>query len=122
MKKKILSGVVAFIGFILSPVSWWNDLFVNFPISYALAIPFGLMNRSFFIPAFIVNYWITNILGLMLMHKGIIGLKNNECQRFDRKQLLSTIFFCMLYTCLIVILIFSGILKFPTEYLDYIHM
>jgi hypothetical protein len=35
-KKKIVGAVVAALGFVLSPLSWWNDLFVNIPIAYFL--------------------------------------------------------------------------------------
>ena len=80
---RILSGAaLVVVGFILSPLSWWNDLVVNIPIAYAFSYPFSLVSKGLFLPSFIVGYWITNILGFVLMHKGVIGAKKaicNEC-------------------------------------------
>lgn len=36
-KRKIGGGTLAFIGFMLSPLSWWNDLFVNVPLALGFA-------------------------------------------------------------------------------------
>ena len=36
--RKIKGGVVAMIGFLLSPLSWWNDAFVNIPIAYGIGV------------------------------------------------------------------------------------
>ena len=45
----------------LSPLSWWNDLFVNVP----LALAFAWIVSFFYKPAFeicvIVGYWLSNI-------------------------------------------------------------
>ena len=35
-KRKAYGGLLGFIGFLLSPLSWWNDLFVNVPLAVAL--------------------------------------------------------------------------------------
>ncbi|MBI2442254.1 MAG: hypothetical protein HYV35_12905 [Lentisphaerae bacterium] len=57
------------LGFVLSPISWWNDALVNLPIAclagQLLAAIFG---RSLFLGAFIGAYWATNLAGLLLMH------------------------------------------------------
>jgi membrane protein implicated in regulation of membrane protease activity len=36
-KRKVTGGVLAFAGFMLSPLSWWNDLFVNVPLALVFA-------------------------------------------------------------------------------------
>jgi hypothetical protein len=47
MNRKIKGGILVTLGFLLSPVSWWNDIFVNIPLAYIFALPFGFMrNRS----------------------------------------------------------------------------
>ena len=77
---RVLSGsALAFIGFILSPLSWWNDLLVNVPIAYAFSYPFSLVSKSLYLPSFILGYWITNILGFVLMHKGVVEAKSAIC-------------------------------------------
>lgn len=53
------------VGFILSPLTWWNDLLINLPIAWLMASVFP---RSCFEPAVITSYWLTNIIGLLLMH------------------------------------------------------
>ena len=109
--KKIYNQVLILIGFILSPLSWWNDLVVNFPLSYLIAFPFGLLSKQLFVPAFIAAYWITNILGFLLMHQGTRGLFANQSRKaaglHDLKKLFIASF---LYTLLILFLIYFNIL------------
>lgn len=57
-------------GYILSPLSWWNDLYVNVPLSYVFAGLASRLYKAVFLGAFIVCYWITNIAGFIMMHKG----------------------------------------------------
>jgi len=116
---KLLNGTLASIGFILSPLSWWNDLVVNFPLSYIIALPFGLLNQKLFIPAFIVAYWLTNIIGLLLIHKGSQKLFNPNSQ--TKNQILNTFVWGSIYTILIIILVLSGALSFPSEFLKKIN-
>ena len=119
-KRKINGGILATIGFILSPLSWWNDLFVNIPIAYVFGFLFGLISKSLFLPFMIIGYWITNILGVILMHKGISDVlsKTERIERkYTRKELLKDLVISIVYTLVIVILVMLGILKFPSEYL-----
>src|SRR5262245_28413287 len=77
-KRKLQGGLLGFIGFMLSPLSWWNDAFVNLP----LALGFGWLVARFYKPAFepavIVGYWLTNVLGFVLLHKGIQKVARRE--------------------------------------------
>jgi len=34
MGRKFRGGILLVLGFMLSPFSWWNDLFFNLPIAY----------------------------------------------------------------------------------------
>lgn len=47
-KLKIKSFFIAVVGFVLSPLSWWNDLFVNIPLAYLFAVPFGFISEKYF--------------------------------------------------------------------------
>ncbi|NCN45758.1 MAG: hypothetical protein COU63_02300 [Candidatus Pacebacteria bacterium CG10_big_fil_rev_8_21_14_0_10_36_11] len=117
--KKVKGGLLITIGFILSPLSWWNDLVVNFPLSYIIALPIGLINQSFFLPAFIAAYWLTNILGLLFIHLGSKKIvETNEQKNQFNVEVKKTLFWSFLYTILIVVLILTGILTVPTELLD----
>jgi len=114
LKKRVKGGVLATIGYILSPFSWWNDLVVNLPLSYAFALPFGFVSRSLFIPAMVVGYWITNIVGFILLHKGTsdILLKSSSLKEDLPKYVIISI----AYTLLILVLVYFEILKFPLDY------
>ena len=109
-KRKVAGGIVAFIGYMLSPLSWWNDAFVNVP----LALVFAWIVSAFYRPAFewslIAGYWLTNVLGFVLMHKGAqTALSKNE--QTETRNLLRDIGVSLVYTALIVVLVKAGILK-----------
>jgi len=118
IKKRLINGTLVVMGYILSPLSWWNDLFVNVPIAYLLAIPFGIINRGLFIPFIIFFYWCTNILGIMMMHYGTKNLIKNKKKSSFKKELLKMILWTTFYSILIMVLVLFGIIKFPTEYFN----
>jgi len=103
------------LGFILSPLSWWNDLFVNIPLAYIFSLPFSMISRSLFLPSFVLGYFLTNILGFLLMHHGISrGLLSKKIIKRDLKR---DIIISLIYTVIIILLVVMGILKSPMEYL-----
>ena len=116
-KEKIKGSVLFIIGYMLSPLSWWNDIFVNIPLAYVFALPFGFISRNLFLPAMVVGYWITNIIGLILMHHEVVNLVSKEKKKYTRKELVKDLAVSLIYTIVIIILAFLGLLKFPTEYL-----
>ena len=74
-KRKAGGGVLAVLGFMLSPLSWWNDAFVNLPLALAFAwLVSSLCAESWKVAGFdvalIVGYWLTNLLGFVLLHRG----------------------------------------------------
>lgn len=67
LKNAILRSLF-FIGWLLSPATFWNDAFVNIPISYICA---GLFVKSYhtdFLFTVLVFYWLSNILGICIMY------------------------------------------------------
>jgi len=110
-KRKISGGVLATIGYLLSPLSWWNDAFVNIP----LALVFAWMVSFFYKPAFatslIVGYWLTNVLGLMLLHKGARQVFSDKPPLDSRRELWTDVIVSVIYTGVIVALIKLEILK-----------
>lgn len=118
MKHKLKGGILATIGYILSPLSWWNDLVINIPIAYAFAFPFGFISRSLFFPMMIFGYWITNIVGFILMHHGVTNLVSKEQSKYTKKEVAKDIFISILYTLVVVIFVKMGWLKFPLEYFE----
>ena len=56
---------LSWVGYILSPLSFWNDAFVNIPIASCDWPTFsGPFSRKSFLPGMIFGYWLSNILGI----------------------------------------------------------
>ena len=73
MKHKIKKtyGILVFlIGYILSPLSFYNDLIVNIPLAFALTFWVGYVWPGLMLPAFILGYWVTNLIGFIAMKYG----------------------------------------------------
>jgi hypothetical protein len=118
LKRRLQGGVVAFIGYILSPLSWWNDLIVNIPLAYLMAWPFERIDPSLFLPAMVVGYWITNIVGLVMVHRGTEDLvRAKRTGRGWRRQTIQDLVLSLLYTIIIVALVETGVLALPSELL-----
>ncbi|SRR5258706_21754 len=120
MKEKhwVHGGLLGFIGFMLSPLSWWNDAFVNIP----LAIGFGWLVATIYKPAFqgavVIGYWLTNVLGFVLMHKGAEKVLHGDNARpYSKKALVRDLLISLAYTAVIVVLLKMGVLHPIEDYL-----
>ena len=49
-KHHLINIILVTAGFILSPLSWWNDLLVNIPLAYLFSLPFSILDESLFLP------------------------------------------------------------------------
>ena len=116
-KRKATGSVIAFIGFLLSPLSWWNDLFVNIPLAWAFAWLVSFFHRPAFTASFVFGYWLTNVLGFVLLHKGGAQALSGEVLPYTRKAILRDLAISLAYTGLIVLAIHLGWLKPLPEYL-----
>ena len=104
------------IGYLLSPLSWWNDPFVNIPIAYLFGSLLALISPRLFTSSVIAGYWITNVVGLILLHKGASGILPT-IQRKPmnvKKKLFISLIVSTLYTLLVVALGYFGILRAPS--------
>jgi hypothetical protein len=110
-KRKAAGGVLAFVGFMLSPLSWWNDLFVNVPLALAFAWLVSWFYRPAFTASLVAGYWLTNVLGFILMHKGAQKILSEKQGRYSWRDLGRDIGISLLYTALIVALVRFGMLK-----------
>jgi hypothetical protein len=113
---KMRGGILATIGYLLSPASWYNDPFLNIPLAYLFAFPFGLISEKLFMPFMITGYWLTNIAGFMLMHYGVKNMTSKFKSSYSRKEITRDILISILYTLFVVMLVKIGWLKFPSEY------
>jgi hypothetical protein len=116
-KRKFSGGTLAFIGFLLSPLSWWNDLFVNVPLALALAWVVSLFWPAAFGASFILGYWLTNVLGLVLMQKGAQQALTDQPRPYTRRQLLGDLGISLAYTLLLIALVKHEVLKPLPDYL-----
>src|ERR1700686_4556166 len=104
-QRKVTGGVLAFIGFMLSPLSWWNDMFVNVPLALAFAWLVSLPYKPAFTASLVVGYWLTNVVGFILMHKGAQQVLSKEQKRYSRRDLAKDVAISLLYTLLIIVLV-----------------
>ena len=111
MARRIGAGIVAVVGYLLSPLSWWNDAFVNLPIAWLFASLVSLASHRLFAPAMILGYWLTNIAGLLMMARGAAGVVAGNSPRLGKRQLVLSLVAATGYTLLIVLLYLLGVLK-----------
>ena len=116
-KRKLSGSTLAFIGFMLSPLSWWNDLFVNIPLALAFAWIVSWFWPAVFTASFVLGYWLTNILGLVLLQKGAQQALSEKPEPYTRRQLLRDLGISLAYTLLIVALVKHGVLKPLPDYM-----
>ena len=106
------------VGYILSPLSWWNDAFVNVPLAYVFAWLVSFFIGQFFGPSFVAGYWLTNMIGLVMMHKGICQMVRHEyCEPANlKKRLLHDLVISIGYTGVIILLLKFNIIRPVGEY------
>ena len=107
---------MALLGYMLSPLSWWNDLFVNVPLAVAFAWVISLFYKPAFVPSAILGYWLTNVLGFVLLHKGAQQVLDERRERYSRRDLVRDLMVSLFYTGIIIVLARWGILKPITTY------
>ena len=115
MKHQLINTVLVTAGFILSPLSWWNDLVVNVPLGYIFALPFSLIHEQLFLPAFIFGYWLTNLLGFLLLHWGGEGLVYQHRPTISIRR---SLVFSVIYSVIVIAMVLFGWIAPPTEYLN----
>src|SRR5258707_3529504 len=109
-QRKMTGGVLVFVGFMLSPLSWWNDLFVNVPLALAFAWVVSLFYKPAFEASLVIGYWLTNVAGFVLMQKGAEKMFSGK-NSYSWRDLLRDIGISLIYTAIIVALVKFGILK-----------
>ena len=106
---KWLGGLIIAAGWILSPLTWWNDWLVNIPLAWLLASLFVGPEKHIFGILFILFYWFSNLLGMLMMFLGWKFYKNEK--KWSKKELMNSFLISIVYTLVILILIRFGVLK-----------
>ncbi len=114
MLKKLRGGTLLVVGFMLSPLSWWNDLVFNLPVAYLFGYLCSRFAPELLWPCTIAGYWFSNILGILLMQAGALDLVREQPQeRNFKKELITGVVSSTIYTCLILGLVQLKILGTP---------
>jgi uncharacterized membrane protein HdeD (DUF308 family) len=102
------------LGFLLSPLSWWNDLFFNLPIAYFFGYLCSQFSANLFLPCAIAGYWLSNVLGILLMQIGVLDVVREEGGEGNfKKELLMGLASSTVYTVIILLLLQFNILDTP---------
>jgi len=101
------------LGYMLSPLSWWNDLFFNLPIAYLFGYATSWAYPQAFVPATIVGYWLSNVLGILMMQRGALDLVMTDQPHSLQRELWIGLGSSTLYTLIIVSLVYWHILELP---------
>ena len=114
MLKKLRGGFLLILGFLLSPLSFWNDLFFNLPIAYFFGYLCSLLSPDLLLPCSIGGYWLSNIVGILLMQVGAVDVfQDRPKERSLKKELLMGAVSSAVYTLVILVLIQFKILQAP---------
>jgi hypothetical protein len=73
LASRLAYGMVGGVGYILSPLSWWNDGVVNIPIALAAAKVTNELTGIDLELLFTIYYWLTNFIGLIMLFAGVNG-------------------------------------------------
>jgi hypothetical protein len=112
--RKLRGGFFLLIGFLLSPMSWWNDLFFNLPVAYGFGYLCSFLSPNLLLPCSILGYWLSNIAGILLMQIGLVDVVQKEPkERNLKKELLMGLVSSTVYTLAILVLIYLNILNAP---------
>jgi len=102
---------MASIGLVLSPLTWWNDMVVNVPLAYLIALPLSMLNEKLFLPGFVAGYWFTNLTGLVMLHWGAAGLME---KRYASLGIKKSLIISVAYSGVIILMVRLGWLTSPS--------
>jgi hypothetical protein len=104
--KKIRGSVLFVVGYLLSPLCWWNDLIFNLPVAYAFGYICRWISVSWFVPGLIAGYWLSNLVGILLMQFGAIDVFQQESNPHNlKKDLIMGVLSSTIYTLVILALV-----------------
>ncbi len=111
MSKKMIGGILVFLGFMMSPLCWWNDLIFNLPIAYGFGFVFGKLSEDFFFPGSVLGYWLSNLVGILLMQYGAMNVVESSApERNIKKDLAMGIVSSTAFTVVMVALVQSNVI------------
>ncbi|MEA5419212.1 hypothetical protein VB712_08210 [Spirulina sp. CCNP1310] len=117
MRQRLWGSTLVVIGYLLSPLCWWNDLIINLPLALGFGYLFSRPYPDAFIPLTALGYWLSNVIGFMLIQQGSLTALSHQSQNF-RQGLRNGLLTATLYTAAIALLLQCHLLETPTALLD----
>lgn len=114
MRQRFGDYLLVTAGFILSPLSWWNDAVINLPLAYVFSLPFTFIAESLFLPSFITGYWLSNLLGFLMMHWGGENVLHGKHTRINVQH---SLYISLLYSIVMTLLVLLDWIPQPREFL-----
>ncbi|MFN6339635.1 MAG: hypothetical protein ACK41W_13055 [Cyanobacteriota bacterium] len=111
--RKLPALALVGLGWLLSPLCWWNDLLINLPIAFGFAKGVSVLHPSWFSPALVCGYWLSNIAGVLLMQNGALALLSEERKPRGSADLLWGLLTSSLYTLAILVAVKLGWVGLP---------
>lgn len=111
--RRLWGGTLVVVGYLLSPLCWWNDLIINLPLALGFGYLFSRPWPDALVPMTGVGYWLTNVVGFVLMQQGAVTALQKDNHDSKTQALRSGLITSTVYTVAIVVLIQLHILEMP---------
>jgi len=104
------------LGWLLSPLCWWNDLVINLPLAYGFGLLVKQINPEWFTGGLIAGYWLSNMVGIVLMQTSALEVFQEPDKPSNLKnELLWGLFTSTIYTLFIYCLVQAGLIQTPVS-------
>ena len=113
MLQKLRGSLFVGIGYMLSPLSWWNDVFFNLPIALLFAYLISWIKPDWFFQFTVIGYWLSNVLGIAMMQMGAMDMFFDEEKRNLKRDLFLGLGGSTIYTIVVAGLVYFHILEVP---------
>ncbi|WP_157910914.1 hypothetical protein [Vulcanococcus limneticus] len=111
--------VLLAVGWLLSPLCWWNDLVINLPIAYGVGVLVGHWRPEWFAGGLVAGYWLSNVVGIVLMQTSAMEVfQDPENPGNLRRELLMGLLTSSVYTVAVFALVHFGVLHTPLPELE----
>jgi hypothetical protein len=111
--RKLPSLALLGLGWLLSPLCWWNDLVINLPLALGFAKLVSHLNPDWLLPALVTGYWLSNVVGVLLMQNGALALLPETRRPRRSRELVGGLLTSSLFSLAIVLAMKLGWLDFP---------
>jgi len=111
--KNLRGGALMGLGYMLSPLSWWNDLFFNLPIALVFGYAVSWIEPQWFVPGTLAGYWLSNVLGMVMMQFGAVDMFLPDDNQNTTRDLWIGFGSATLYTVVVAALVYWHVLDIP---------